>query len=52
MKDKCVPRPWHLDGQYGSRTHAVMTQDENSTELVKKMGIPIMQTSARLFAKF
>ena len=52
MNDKCVPRPWHLDGQYGSRTHAIMIQDENSTEMVKKMGIPIMLTSARLFVKF
>ena len=36
LQSQCVPRPWHLEGRFGSRTHPIDEQQKNY------LGIPLI----------
>ena len=44
LRADCLARPWHLEGRFGSRTHAVGNDDN------KRMGIPVL-SQARVLQK-
>ena len=43
LKANCLARPWHLEGRFGSRTHAVVLEGH-----VKRIGIPVLSKACVL----